>query len=87
MEMKGTLDYRRKAQIARGKPTDHAEDVIVRPSKTFDLDKTIFRELDSTVARVVTRDRLAIEVFWSDAIARKIEEDFVALPKPPPMDQ
>lgn len=57
----GSLDLRRKAQISRGKPTDHAADVIVRPSPHFDLDKTIFRSLDGTIARVATKNRLAIE--------------------------
>eukprot|EP00913_Durusdinium_trenchii_P022282 g20935.t1 len=83
----GTLDLRRKAQISRGKPTDHAADVIVRPSRTFDLGKTIFRNLDSTIARLATKDRMGIEVFWSDEVARKIEADFQALPEAPKHDQ
>lgn len=83
----GALDLRRKAQISRAKPTDHAADVIVRPSKTFDLGKTIFRSLDSTVARLATKDRMGIEVFWSDEVARKIESDFKALPVAPSHDQ
>eukprot|EP00435_Cladocopium_sp_Y103_P042201 s1187_g11.t1 len=97
----GTLDLRRKAQISRAKPTDHAADVIVRPSKTFDLEKTIFRSLetwskkirfapsylDSTIARLATKNRMGIEVFWSDEVARKIEADFKALPPAPAHDQ
>mmetsp|Transcript_2957 Transcript_2957/g.5112 ORF Transcript_2957/g.5112 Transcript_2957/m.5112 type:complete len:329 (+) Transcript_2957:109-1095(+) len=85
--MAGHLDLRRKAQIARARPSDHAADVVVRPSKTFDLDKTIFRTLDSTLARLATKDRMGIEVLWTEAAARQIESAFASLPPAPVHDQ
>eukprot|EP00439_Symbiodinium_sp_Y106_P082395 s1078_g21.t2 len=85
--MAGKLDLRRKAQIARGRPSDHGTDVAVQPSRDFDLDKTIFRTLDTTLARLATKDRMGIEVFWTEDAARRIEGAFAALPAAPAHEQ
>jgi len=76
----GSLDFRRKAQIAWARPTDHARDATLLQKKKFDLDKTIFRSLQGTLQRTVTKDRLAVDVFWSDAAASRIETAFSSVP-------
>mmetsp|Transcript_86926 Transcript_86926/g.153702 ORF Transcript_86926/g.153702 Transcript_86926/m.153702 type:complete len:335 (-) Transcript_86926:40-1044(-) len=83
----GPMDLRRKFQIANAKPKDHAGDIIVVRSPSFELDNTIFKHLDSTIARLAQKDRLGIEVFWSDAAATSIHEAFQRVPRPPPLDK
>jgi len=76
----GSLDFRRKAQIAWARATDHARDVVLQKNKKFDLDKTIFKSLEGTLPRIVMKDRLAVNVFWSDAAASRIEKAFSSVP-------
>jgi len=83
----GALDLRRKAQIAWAKPSDHAGEVVVARNDSFDLDKTIFQSLDTALPRIAMRGRLAVELFWSDAIATKINESFSSIPRAIPHDQ
>jgi len=82
-----SLDLRRKSFIADGKPADHAQDILARRSASFDLDKTIFKTLDSALTRIVQKDRLNIEVFWSDAAAHRILGRFASIPAALPHDQ
>jgi len=72
--------------IASAKPVDHAQDVLARRSNTFDLDKTIFGSLDGTITRIVQKDRLNVEVFWSDRAAAQIAASFTSIPKAIPHD-
>lgn len=82
----GALDLRRKAQIVWARPTDHAQDVVVCRQQDFDLDKTIFSSLEGAIPRLVTKDRLNIEVFWKDAAAARITEAFASVPPAPSHD-
>ncbi|CAE8708645.1 unnamed protein product, partial [Polarella glacialis] len=72
----GTLDLRRKAQIAYGRPSDHSGEVVVLRSRTFNIDKTIFGSLDQALPRIMAKDRLSIEIYWSDQVAARISEAF-----------
>lgn len=68
----GTLDVRRKAQLALGKPTDHAGDVRASWADGFDIDKTIFYSLSSPATKYVLFYRLAVELFWSERSVNQV---------------
>ena len=57
---------------------DHAGQVRTRPLPGFDLDRTIFKTLQSPLARFVMTRRLALDVLWDDAAARRVQADYVA---------
>lgn len=82
-----TLDLQRKAALATGRATDHAGRVRVVPMKDFDLGKTIFGGMKAGLPRMVMKDKLAKEVYWSDAAVREIETAYAEserrLPTPP----
>jgi len=87
----GTLDLRRKSMIAFARPTDHAHDVLAKRSSNFDLDKTIFQQLDGPfvvgkLKRIVQAARLDIEWYWSDYAAVEIMEQFSSIPPTIPHD-
>eukprot|EP00933_Yihiella_yeosuensis_P020781 TRINITY_DN1659_c0_g2_i4.p1 TRINITY_DN1659_c0_g2~~TRINITY_DN1659_c0_g2_i4.p1 ORF type:complete len:351 (-),score=56.43 TRINITY_DN1659_c0_g2_i4:170-1222(-) len=82
----GILDLRRKAQIARGQPTDHAGDVVIVRSAGFNLDKTIFGAVDKLLPRILIKDRLSINIYWSDNASEQISAAFAQVPRAPPMD-
>ncbi|CAE8708995.1 unnamed protein product, partial [Polarella glacialis] len=81
-----TLDLRRKAQIAYGRPSDHSGEVVVLRSRTFNIDKTIFGSLDQALPRIMAKDRLSIEIYWSDQVAARISEAFAKVPRAPNFD-
>ena len=68
----------RKAAIVRGAAVDHAGHARTRPMPGFDLDRTIFKTLESPLARFVMARRLALDVFWEDAAARRIQAEYDA---------
>lgn len=83
----GALDLRRKAQIAFGKAQDHAPEVVVAALPDFDLDKTIFTTVEGAVPRMVMRDKLAVQLFWSDAAVQRISTAFLTVPVAPRHDK
>lgn len=68
----------RKAAIVRGAAIDHAGAVRVLPLAHFDLDRTIFKTLESPLARFVVKRRIGTEVYWSDAAARAVQTAYDA---------
>ena len=52
----------------------------------FDLNKTIFKTLESPVKRFVQRTRLNIAYHWSDSATEEIETAYAKIPKPPAPD-
>ena len=76
--LEATLNLQRKAALAWGKATDHAGRVQVVPMDDFDMGRTIFGGLEGALPRMVMRDKLAKEVFWSDPAVREIEAAYAA---------
>ena len=79
----GSLDIRRKCQIALGGPTDHSGEVIVSAVPGFDLDSTIFGSVTGLLPRTVQKSKVAIELFWSDAAISRVEMLYAPVPPPP----
>ncbi|MEN0068372.1 MAG: hypothetical protein AAGA48_40000 [Myxococcota bacterium] len=73
-----TLNLQRKAALVAGGAVDHAGRVRVLPMENFDMGRTIFGALDGTVARLVMKDKLGKEPFWSDAAVTTIEANYAA---------
>jgi len=82
-----TLDLRRKAQIANGGPKDHGGDLIMVPIKDFDLQRTIFKTLESPVARGAIHVKIGKEPYWTDAAIQRILTEFTSVPAPMPHDK
>lgn len=83
----GQLDLRRKAQIAFGKAQDHAPEVVVAALPGFDLDDTIFTTVEGSVPRMVMKDKLAVQLFWSDSAVQRISTAFLQVPTAPRHDK
>mmetsp|Transcript_15858 Transcript_15858/g.19256 ORF Transcript_15858/g.19256 Transcript_15858/m.19256 type:complete len:386 (-) Transcript_15858:893-2050(-) len=79
----GVLDLRRKAYIVRGGCFDLCGHVVLHGNGDFDLNKTIFGNLDSQVARRFVRDRVGITPFWTEASQELISKSFSRIPKAP----
>jgi len=82
-----TPNVQRQAAIASGKPVDHAGKVVLVQDDSFDLNKTIFGTLDSTVARALTKSRLAVKLFWSDDAVTDIHAAYKLIPSTPKIDR
>ena len=82
----GSLDLRRMAQIAEAKPSDHSGEVVLSPSSTFSIDKTIFGSITSPLIRYVQAAKLGVNLFWSEAAAHRIRTSFARVPRPPKWD-
>jgi hypothetical protein len=67
------LNLQRKAALAAGGAVDHAGRVRVAPMADFDMGRTIFGGLEGTLQRLVMKDKLGREPFWSDAAVAAIE--------------
>ena len=63
----------RKAAIVNGGVADHAGRVRIEPIENFDLNRTIFQTLEGALPRFIMKRRIAKDVFWTDAEAKKIE--------------
>jgi len=73
----------RKQCIALGRPTDNAENIIsCSTDPNFDLNKTIFKTLQSPIKRHVQSTRLNIAYNWSDTVAQEIDAAYIKIPKP-----
>jgi len=79
----GELDLRRKCQISVQGPTDHAGEVVVTPTKDFDLNSTIFGSLEGYVSRTVVQSKIAVDLYWSDSAVLRIESMFARVPRAP----
>lgn len=82
----GKLDARRRSLIGLGGARDHVGEVVLRRPKTFDLDRTIFKTLTGRLERLSITDRLAVELFWSDAALERIEGSFARVERAPPLN-
>lgn len=85
-----SLNLQRKAALARGGAFDHAGRVQVAPMADFDMGRTIFGGMSGGLPRMVMKDKLAKETFWSDAAIEEIEATYAASQAerpPPPLDQ
>ena len=82
----GECNLLRRARIAFGGPSDHVGDVVVAASDAFDLDRTIFASVDSKLTRMMLRDKLSVEIFWSEAAVASITTTFARVPPAPPHD-
>jgi hypothetical protein len=75
------------AQIVRAKPIDHAGEVVLYPTASFDLDKTIFGAITSPLLRFFQKSKLGVNLYWSEAAAQRIRTRFLRLPKTPKWDK
>ncbi|MEO0323611.1 MAG: hypothetical protein AAF447_11690 [Myxococcota bacterium] len=76
--LEGMLNLQRKAALAAGGAIDHAGRVRVAAMDDFDMSRTIFGQLEGTLPRTLMRDKLAKDVFWSDAAIAEIEAAYAA---------
>ncbi|MEM1417088.1 MAG: hypothetical protein AAGH15_19480, partial [Myxococcota bacterium] len=76
--LEGVLNLQRKAAIAAGGAVDHAGRVHVAPMADFDMARTIFGKLEGAIPRTLMKDKLAKDVFWSDAAIAEIETAYAA---------
>ncbi|MFN3199553.1 MAG: hypothetical protein ACE366_14200 [Bradymonadia bacterium] len=76
-QLDAQLNLQRKAAIVAGGAVDHAGRVRVVPMEGFDMGRTIFGGLKSTLPRLVMKDKLAKETFWSDAAVGEIEAAYL----------
>ena len=81
------LNLQRKAALVAGGAVDHAGRVRVAPMARFDMGRTIFGSLEGRLPRLMMRDKLGREAFWSDAAVAGIEAEYAAweaeAPTPP----
>ena len=82
----GSLDIRRRAQVAFAKPTDHAKDVVIAANPDFDLDSTIFASLKGTVKRFYVKRKLAIKLHWNDRLIDEVRLAETKMPRTMPPD-
>jgi hypothetical protein len=68
----------RKAALLRGAGVDHAGKARTAPMPGFDLNRTIFKTLESPLARFAMTQRIGLDVFWEEAAAREIAEAYAA---------
>jgi len=83
----GVLDIRRKCQIATGRVMDHRHDAVLRRKLGLDLDRTIFANVKSPVARYSLEQQLGWDAMWSDASISRIESLYGKVPQCPPIPQ
>ncbi len=76
--LEGMLNLQRKAALAAGGAIDHAGRVRIAPMHDFDMSRTIFGKLEGALPRTLMRDKLAKDVFWSDAAVAQIEAAYAA---------
>eukprot|EP01063_Lacrimia_lanifica_P009432 TRINITY_DN16432_c0_g1_i1.p1 TRINITY_DN16432_c0_g1~~TRINITY_DN16432_c0_g1_i1.p1 ORF type:complete len:347 (+),score=99.61 TRINITY_DN16432_c0_g1_i1:57-1097(+) len=85
-EKRNPTDLRRKAQIARGRATDHAADVMLAKIPGFDLNRSIFADLPGAVSRAMMTTKLEWRPFWNDHAVAEIESEFNNVPVSPALD-
>jgi len=68
----------RKAAIARGAALEHTGKVRIEPIPNFDLDRTIFKTLEGSLARFVITTRVAREARWDTAAAQAVQAEYEA---------
>ncbi len=73
-----TLSLQRKAAIVAGGAVDHAGQVRIAPAADFDMGRTIFGSLEGRLPRLMMRDKLGKEAFWSDSASASIEAAWAA---------
>jgi len=81
------LNLQRKAALVAGGAVDHAGRVRVVPMDDFDMGRTIFGSLEGRLPRMMMRDKLGRQAYWSDQAVARIEGAYAAsqaeAPTPP----
>lgn len=85
-ERPAELNLQRKAALVAGGAVDHAGRVRVAKMKGFDMGRTIFGSLEGALPRLMMKDKLGKEAFWSDAAVSSIESAYEATEAPPAID-
>jgi len=70
------LNLQRKAALVAGGAVDHAGRVRVAPMAGFDMGRTIFGSLEGKLPRLLMKDKLGKEAFWSDGAVASIESAY-----------
>ncbi|MEM6926722.1 MAG: hypothetical protein AAF602_07350 [Myxococcota bacterium] len=70
------LNLQRKAALVAGGAVDHTGEVRVVPMRDFDMSRTIFGNLEGVLPRLLLKDKLAKEPFWSDTAVTSIEDAY-----------
>ena len=81
------FDLIRKARLLRGGPTDHAGQVQILFNPNFNIDKSIFRTIDSVFKRYGVKHMVGLQNFWSEQAAEAISAAFLTIPRAPNIDQ
>ena len=61
-----------------------ADRVVVAYDSGFELDRTIFASVESKLNRIILKDKLASQAFWSDAAQARVRAAFAAKYGPVP---
>ena len=85
--MEGALDIRRKYQIVKGGPTDHSGEVTFIVDENFDIDRTIFGSISSSVLRYFQSAKLGVKLYWSDKLVGRAVSAFEKVPQAPKYDK
>ncbi|MEL6345219.1 MAG: hypothetical protein AAFV53_19085 [Myxococcota bacterium] len=72
------LNLQRKAALVAGGAVDHAGRVQIVRMDDFDMGRTIFGSLEGTIPRLMMRDKLCKEPYWSDSAVTDIESAYDA---------
>jgi len=79
---RATLDMKRRAIIAQGKPVDQYADIVVTRNPNFDLNNTIYKSETSWVQRQDLEAGLNTQLYWNDRAIERINQAFVNVPQP-----
>ena len=79
------MNVLRRYRMTNAKAKDHTGEAVLVENPNFDMDKTIFRTIESAVTRKAIAARLRLEPFWCDEVV--LEVMTVPLPGAPNHDQ
>lgn len=72
------LNLQRKAALVAGGAVDHAGRVHITKARDFDMGRTIFGSLEGRLPRLMMKDKLGKQAFWSDAAVQQVESSYAA---------
>jgi hypothetical protein len=83
LQLVANHDLQRIAAISHGGPRDHGfvfagmpSNVVIHKNENFNLDKTIFKSVDSALNRMILNSKLGNTVYWSDGASAHLYAEF-----------
>jgi len=74
----GTHNLQRKAYMIYGGAVNHGGNVVFKPNKDFDLNKTIFGGVSGLmgIKRTLLKFKLSNSLYWRNEVIESIEEEY-----------